>query len=98
MTHGPNLFDEIARAQRAQRAKPPTTAARRGANVLAAATIKPPSRPIKKRFSQPGIRPGGRANPERNPVIPQVPGTLDQMPQPVPESIKKRFPHARDFS
>ena len=95
MTHGPNLFDEIARAQRVRL---PTTGARRKANVLAAATIKPPSRPIKKRFSQPGIRPGGRGNPERNPVIPQVPGTLDRMPQPVPEEIKKRFPHARDFS
>ncbi len=95
MTHRPNLFDEIARAQRA---KPPMTPARRKAKVLAAATIKPPSRPIKKRFSQPGIRPGGRGNPERNPVIPKVPGTLDRMPQPVPEEIIKRRPHHRDFS
>ena len=88
----PNLFDEIARAQRA---KPPTTPARRGAQKLAAATIKPP-RHGKRPLLHPV--PGTSRTPERNPVIPKVPGTLDRMPQPVPEELKKRFPHARDFS
>ncbi len=92
MTHGPNLVDEIARAQRVRL---PKTPARRKANRLAAAVIKPPRR-VKRPLLHP--IPGTSRKPERSPVIPQVPGTLDRMPQPVPEEIKRRFPHARDFS
>ena len=92
MTHGPNLYDEIARLQRANKKHPPTTAARRKANVLAAAAIKT-RRPVEN-----PLFPGTSRNPERKPVKPKVPGTLDKIPQPVPEIIKKRFPHARDFS
>ena len=87
--HGPNLFDEIARAQRG---KPPTTGARRKANVLAAATIKTP-RPVER-----PIFPGTSRNPERRPVVPRVPGTRDRPLKPVPEEILKQFPHHRDFA
>ena len=90
-----NLFDEIERLQRANKRHPPMTPAKRGAKRLAAAVIKPPR--LEKRPLLHPI-PGTSRTPERKPVLPQVPGTLDRMPQPVPEEIKRRFPHARDFS
>ncbi len=92
MTPGPNLFDATARLQRANKKHPPTTPAKRAAKKLAAATIKTP-RPVER-----PIFPGTMRNPERNPVKPKVPGTLDRIPKPVPEEILKRFPHARDFA
>ncbi len=88
-----NLFDVIARAQQANKRHPPMTPARRKANVLAAAVIKPPRR-VKRPLLHP--IPGTSRTPERNPVIPKVPGTRDRPLRPVPEEILKRFPHARD--
>ncbi len=87
-----NLFAEIERLQRANKRHPPTTPARRKAGVLAAATVKTP-RPVER-----PIFPGTSRNPERRPVRPRVPGTLDRPLKPVPEEILKRFPHHRDFA
>ena len=93
--HKPNLFDEIERLQRANKRNPPTTAVRRKTRKLAAAVVKTP-RPAKRPLLHP--IPGTTRTPERNPVIPKVPGTRDRPLKPVPEIIKKRFPHPRDFS
>ena len=91
-TPNPNLFDEIARLQRANLKRPPQTPVKRAAKVLAAAAIKT-RRPVER-----PLFPGTSRNPERNPVKPKVPGTRDRIPRPVPEFLKQRFPHARDFS
>ncbi len=88
----PNLYDVLEKMQRADKKHPPTTPARRAAKRLAAAVIKTPRPQAKPLF------PGTTPTPEKNPVIPKVPGTRDRIPRPVPEFLKQRFPHARDFS
>ena len=76
--HGPNLYDEIERLQRANRKHPPATPAKRAAKKLAAAVIKT-RRPVEK-----PLFPGTSRNPERRPVVPRVPGTQDQPIKPHP--------------